>query len=98
MEIDIDPFYGIPDLYATENEPDPLVYACYAHQRLGWRWFVIEYDGSRTFFGLVAGFEIELGYFDRLELEAAGAKLDSHREPMALSAVRKGLGLGRGPS
>lgn len=91
MEIDIDLFDGIPDLYATENEPDPLAYTCYIHSRLGWRSFVTEYDGSRIFFGLVAGFEIELGYFDRLELEAAGAKLDPHWEPITLSEVRRWL-------
>jgi hypothetical protein len=91
MEIDIDSFDGIPELYATENEPDPLVYACYAHQRLGWRWFVTEYDGSRIFFGLVAGFEVEVGYFDRLELEAAGARLDPRWEPITLSEARRWL-------
>jgi hypothetical protein len=91
--MDFHPLEGIPDLYATatENEPAPLFYACYVHQRLGWRWFVTEYDGSSTFFGLVAGFEVELGYFDRLELEAAGARLDPHWEPITLSEARQWL-------
>ncbi len=93
MNIDLDPFDGIPELYATENELDPLVYICYAHPRLDWCWFVTEYDASSTFFGLVAGFEVELGYFDRLELEAAGARRDPHWETMALSAVRRRLAL-----
>ena len=34
-----------------------------------WTWYATEYDGEDLFFGLVSGFEVELGYFSRTELE-----------------------------
>jgi hypothetical protein len=33
-----------------------------------WTWYASEFDGKDTFFGLVAGFEVELGYFSYQEL------------------------------
>ena len=35
-----------------------------------WRWFATEFDGEDTFFGLVQGFENELGYFSLSELQS----------------------------
>ena len=35
-----------------------------------WTWYPLEFDGDRTFFGLVVGFEVEIGYFDLVELES----------------------------
>ena len=83
---DLDPLEGIPALYATDGERDPLVMALYAHPS-GWRWYVTEYDGVRVLFGLVAGCATELGYFDRLELDALGARLELGWEAAPLSAV-----------
>lgn len=34
-----------------------------------WSWYASEFDGQDTFFGLVSGFETELGYFSLSELE-----------------------------
>jgi len=34
-----------------------------------WTWYASEFDGEDIFFGLVIGFEIELGYFSLSELE-----------------------------
>jgi hypothetical protein len=81
----------IPDLYATEKIKDPMVYACYEVAFSRWKWFVTEYDGQQTFFGLVSGFELELGYFDRLELEENGCKLVEGWEAKPLSQVRAEL-------
>lgn len=39
----------------------------------GWTWYASEFDGEDIFFGLVSGFEVELGYFSLSELEAIGA-------------------------
>jgi len=36
----------------------------------GWTWYATEYDGTDIFFGLVSGFEVELGYFTLSDLEA----------------------------
>ena len=36
-----------------------------------WTWYASEFDGEDIFFGLVAGQEIELGYFSLSELQEA---------------------------
>ena len=40
-----------------------------------WTWYASEFDGEDIFFGLVAGFEIELGYFSLSELKEARGPL-----------------------
>ena len=35
-----------------------------------WSWYASEFDGDDIFFGLVSGFEIELGYFSLSELRS----------------------------
>ena len=34
-----------------------------------WTWYATEFDGDDTFFGLVSGHEVELGYFSLKEIE-----------------------------
>lgn len=46
-----------------------------------WTWYATEFDGEDTFFGLVYGFERELGYFSLRELEKI-------RGPMGLCIER----------
>jgi hypothetical protein len=46
-----------------------------------WTWYATEFDGDDTFFGLVKGFESELGYFSLSELQSA-------RGPMGLPVER----------
>jgi hypothetical protein len=36
-----------------------------------WSWYCVEFDGDDTFFGLVVGFEIEMGHWSLSELESA---------------------------
>lgn len=40
-----------------------------------WTWYPTEFDGNDLFFGLVSGFEVELGYFSLSELESVGKGL-----------------------
>ena len=40
-----------------------------------WTWYASEFDGEDLFFGLVDGFETELGYFSLSELKAARGPL-----------------------
>ncbi len=40
----------------------------------GWSWYATEFDGEDTFFGLVDGFEKELGTFSLRELESVRAR------------------------
>ena len=64
----------IPALYTQENEIDPMVYIKYFDPVGSWTWYVTEgeeRDGDFLFFGLVIGFEAELGYFTLGELETA---------------------------
>jgi hypothetical protein len=68
-----------------------MVYACFEHPRSSWRWFLTEYDGTQTAFGLVAGFEMELGYFDLAELAEVGCELVNGWIPTPLSRVKAKL-------
>ena len=40
-----------------------------------WTWYALEFDGRDTFFGLVSGFEVEMGYFSLSELESVRGPL-----------------------
>ncbi len=69
---------GIPALYTTEHEQEPLVFARFTHPRSSWVFHVTEFAGSSVDFGLVAGFETKFGDFEPSELEANGCALDEH--------------------
>lgn len=87
----------IPALYATEDAADPIVHAKLFTPWTTWTWFVTEFDGQETCFGLVCGHEVELGYFNLAELEAIegphGLRIerDLHFRPQPLSKVREDL-------
>jgi len=40
-----------------------------------WTWYASEFDGEDLFFGLVSGFEVELGYFSLKELQQVRGSL-----------------------
>jgi hypothetical protein len=63
----------IPNLYATESTPlsDKLVMAKIFHPSCSWTWYVIEFDGRDTCWGLVSGHENEFGYFSLSEISQA---------------------------
>ena len=75
---------------------DAIAYAKYFSPYSGWTWYVTEYDREeKIFFGLVFGFECELGYFALEELEEAkgpmgvqGVERDIHFKPMTLREIR----------
>ena len=87
----------IPDLYASENETDPLVRAKLFLCDSNWTWFIIEVSESDgdTCFGLVVGLEVELGYFSLAELSTVRGALnlkverDLYFEAKPLSEVRE---------
>jgi hypothetical protein len=58
----------LPPLGATEEECDPLVRVKFFYPDFSWTWYATEFDGDDLFFGLVDGFEKELGYFRLSEL------------------------------
>jgi len=85
----------LPPLYSQENNPDPEVVCKFFYPDFSWTWYAIEFDGNDLFFGYVAGFECELGYFSLSELLSNRGKLDLpierdlYFEPTPLSEVKK---------
>lgn len=70
-----------------------------------WDWWATEYNPeTRIFFGLVKGFETELGYFSLDEMEAiscdvkplGGIERDLYWTHKSLAEVRQGIGQNRG--
>ena len=84
----------LPPLYAQEHGADPLVICKFFTPDGSWTWYALEFDGEDVFFGLVIGFESELGYFSLSELQAVRGPLglpierDLHFQPTRLSVVR----------
>ncbi|MYE06116.1 MAG: DUF2958 domain-containing protein [Chloroflexi bacterium] len=89
----------IPALYANENEED--YDAVVAAAKLfspysGWRWYVTEWDRETGLcFGLVEGFEVELGYFDLSELSEVtvfggvpAVERDLYWQPRTIGEIR----------
>ncbi len=85
----------LPALGATEKQADPPVICKFFTPDSSWSWYITEFDQKDTFFGLVAGCEVELGYISLSELEATTGPLGLHVErdlyfkPTALSEIRK---------
>jgi len=60
----------LPKLYETEDIAleDKKVIVKLFYPASNWTWYVIEFDGKDTCWGLVEGHEIEYGYFSLKEL------------------------------
>ncbi len=86
----------LPPLGSTESNPDPVVVCKFFTPDSDWTWWVIEFDGDDTFFGLVHGFEEEYGTFSLAELESAAGPFGLHVErdlyfqPTPVSRLRRG--------
>lgn len=87
---------ALPPLYT--NEPMGLQVMAplkYFTPDANWTWYPTEFDGEDLFFGLVAGFEVELGYFTLSELEEVTGGLslpierDMYYTPTSLDALMK---------
>lgn len=82
----------LPALYSQEQKGmDALAAVKFFTPDSNWTWYATEYDPiERLFFGLVQGFEEELGYFSLDELETAkgpyglGIERDLHFSPTPL--------------
>ncbi len=72
----------LPPLYSGESKGlEAKAYVKYFTPDSNWTWYASEFDGEDIFFGLVSGFEIELGYFSLRELQEV-------RGPMGLPIER----------
>jgi Protein of unknown function (DUF2958) len=85
----------LPVLYAQSESSDAIVYVKFFTPDSNWTWYATEFDGEDTFFGLVQGFEEELGYFSLSELQeyrgalGIGIERDLHFKPTPLSQLRR---------
>jgi hypothetical protein len=85
---------------STEGKPEEEIMALGHFFTGSWDWWATEYDPERRlFFGLVRGFEVELGYFSLEEFEAnscdirplGGIERDLYWRPKSLAEIRHGL-------
>ena len=83
----------VPALGAQEGAEDAIVHVKLFDPVGSWTWYVTEWDGENTAFGLVCGLVPEFGYIDISELAALqgaygiGIELDMHFAPAPLSTV-----------
>lgn len=89
---------SLPALYSQEEKGDvALVVVKYFCLTSDWRWYATEYDSvEKLFFGLVHGFEVELGYFSLEEFTALNAssgmpviERDLYWKPMTIGAIKQ---------
>lgn len=85
----------LPPLYSTEETGlDAQAQVKFFTPDSNWTWYASEFDGNDTFFGLVVGHEVELGYFSLSELESVRGPLglpverDKHYQPASLRDLR----------
>ena len=85
----------IPRLYATEKQDDPVAWLKWFTPDSSWTWYVTEFDPDEgRCFGLVIGFEPELGYFLLDEIKSLRGKLglpverDLYFDPTPLSKCK----------
>lgn len=88
---------SLPALYSQEDKGlDAVARVKFFSPYSNWVWYATEFDGQDLLFGLVAGFEIELGSFSLSELEAltdseTGVPLverDRHYQPKTLRELK----------
>lgn len=94
--LDIESRAVLPELYSGEQAGlDAIAPVKFFTPDGNWTWYASEYDGEDTFFGLVSGFEVELGYFSLTELEGVQGALglpiecDLHFEPKTLRELKQ---------
>lgn len=72
---------SLPPLYSQQDKGDEaIVYMKFFAPDSSWTWYVLEFDGEDTFFGLVDGFELEYGYFSLSEISTTRGPLGLHIE------------------
>lgn len=90
----------LPKLGETAEQADPLVLVKFFYPDFLWTWYGIEFDGEDEFYGMVDGFERELGPFSLAELKSNCGKLgcpierDMYFQPVRLSELFDGSRLG----
>ena len=65
----------LPPLGSTSASKGAVARVKFFTPDSSWTWYVTEFDGDDTFFGLVDGHEKELGYFSLRELQSVRGPL-----------------------
>ncbi len=85
----------LPSLYANEEQGlNAIALVKFFLPGSYWTWYASEYDGQDTFFGLVVGHHIELGYFSYKELACLQGpngqvvERDLYFNPLSLEKVK----------
>lgn len=86
----------LPKLYSNERLGlDAVAPIKFFTPDSSWTWYPTEYDGEDTFFGLVSGLDVGLGYFSLTELESVRGHLglpverDLYFSPSTLQQLKK---------
>ena len=88
---------GLSRLVLTDKGLDALAVVKFFTPDANWTWYASEFDGVDEFFGVVDGFEVELGSFSLTELkEMRGAlnlpvERDRYFKPITLRALLDAL-------
>jgi hypothetical protein len=85
----------LPPLYSQEQkELEAIAPVKFFTPDSSWSWYATEFDGDDLFFGLVSGYEVELGYFVLSELESVRGGLglpierDVYYHPQTLKDIQ----------
>jgi hypothetical protein len=79
----------LPPLYAQDElGDDAIAYIKLLQPDIDWLWFVTEWDSEDIMFGLVFGFEKELGYISLSELIASDVQIDLEFRPTSLKEIK----------
>ena len=81
----------LPELYSQDGKGmEAVAVVKFFTPDSNWTWYATEFDGEEVFFGLVDGFDKELGYFNLSELKTSRGPLglpierDRYFKPVAL--------------
>jgi len=84
----------LPELYSQEEKGgDAIAIVKFFDPGSYWTWYATEFDGEDSFFGLVDGFDKELGYFSLSELAkykgrfGLGIERDMYWHPKPLKEI-----------
>jgi hypothetical protein len=92
---------SLPPLGGSDAYDEPLARVKFFTPDGSWAWYASEFDGHRTFYGLVDGLELEFGCFSLAELESVRGHLglpverDRYFTPVPLDQLYKELSKGR---
>lgn len=82
----------LPKLYEQEELGDKaIVYVKLYAFKLDWEWYLMESDGEGLFFGLVKGYETEMGYISWEDIKLALPYIDTSFKPCTIEELRKQL-------